>query len=135
MVSTHFDSARFEQLKQAGAATQRVLWASTGTKNPNYSDILYVDSLIGPDTVNTIPPATYDAYKLHGRPRATLLENRQQAHEVFAAFKDTDIDINAVTQQLEEEGVKSFAKSFDNLLAVISNKIAMLQRRGVRAAG
>ena len=130
-----FDSARFEQLKQAGAATQRVLWASTGTKNSNYSDILYVDSLIGPDTVNTMPPATYDAYKHHGRPHATLLENRQQAHEVFAALKGAGIDINAVTQQLEEEGVKSFAKSFDNLLAVISNKIAMLQRRGVRAAG
>lgn len=130
-----FDSSRFEQLKQAGAATQRVLWASTGTKNPHYSDILYVDGLIGPDTVNTMPPATYNAYKHHGHPCAALLENRDETHKVLAALKAAGIDLDVVTQQLEEEGVKSFAKSFDNLLAVIADKIATLQQRGVRAAG
>lgn len=130
-----FESPRFEQMKQAGAATQRVLWASTGTKNPHYPDTVYVDALIGPDTVNTMPPATYDAYKHHGQPRATLLENRDEVHKVLAALKAAGIDLGTVTQQLEEEGVKSFTKSFDNLLAVIANKIATLQRHGVRAAG
>lgn len=130
-----FESPRFEQLKQAGAATQRLLWASTGTKNPNYSDTLYVDALIGPDTVNTMPPATYDAYKHHGKPRLTLTEDLDRAHAELAALKRYGIDLGTVAEQLEIEGVKSFAKSFENLLAPITSKIAALQTRGVRAAG
>jgi len=130
-----FGAPRFEQLHEAGAATQRLLWASTGVKNPNYSDVLYVDSLIGPDTVNTMPPATYDAYKHHGKPRVTITENLDQAHDQLTALKQAGVDLGAVTDQLESEGVKSFAKSFDNLLAVITTKLDKLQTRGVRAAG
>lgn len=129
-----FDS-RFAHLKEAGAAPQRLLWASTGTKNPNYSDVMYVESLVGPDTVNTMPPATYDAYKHHGNPRATLLDNMDDAHAQLAALKQSGIDLGEVTERLEAEGVKSFAKSFDNLLTVISAKVDKLQARGVRAAG
>lgn len=128
-----FNSPRCEALKQAGAAPQRLLWASTGTKNPNYSDVMYVEALIGPHTVNTMPPATYDAYKHHGKPRLTLLENMDQAHAQLAALKRLGIDLTAITEQLEEDGVKSFAKSFENLLTVITNKIDKLQT--VRAAG
>lgn len=128
-----FNSPRFEALKQAGAAPQRLLWASTGTKNPNYSDVMYVEALIGPHTVNTVPPATYDAYKHHGKPRLTLLENMDQAHVQLAALKRLGIDLAAITEQLEEDGVKSFSKSFENLLTVITNKIDKLQT--VRAAG
>src|SRR3569623_1515920 len=96
---------------------------------------MYVDSLIGPDTVNSMTPATYDAYKHHGKPRVTITENLDQAHDQLAALKQAVVDLGAVTDQLESEGVKSFSKSFDILLAVITTKLDKLQTRGVRAAG
>lgn len=130
-----FTSPRFDKLKQAGAAPQRLLWASTGVKNPNYSDVMYIEQLIGPDTVNTVPPATYAAYKQHGRPQTTLLSGWDEAHAQLAALKTVDIDLAAITQQLEDEGVKSFAKSFDNLLAAINGKLLAFQTANVRAAG
>ena len=127
-----FESARFANLKAAGAVPQRLLWASTGTKNPNYSDVLYIDTLIGPNTVNTVPPATYAAYKAHGRPQTTLLAGWDEAHAQVAALKAAGVDLGAVTQQLEDEGVKSFAKSFDNLLAAIATKLSAFQTPKVR---
>ena len=129
-----FGSPRFENLRQAGAGTQRLLWASTGTKNPEYSDVMYIDALIGPDTVNTVPPATYAAYKDHGQPRISLTEGLEDAESKIAALKSLGIDIQAVTNQLEDEGVQSFAKSFTNLLNAISAKSDML-RSNRRAVG
>lgn len=129
-----FDSPRFDNLRQAGAATQRLLWASTGTKNTAYSDVLYLDELIGPDTVNTVPPATYAAYKDHGKPRTTLSDGLEEAKKQIAMLKTLGIDLDAVTKQLEDEGVQSFAKSFTNLLDAIAAKADML-RAGKRAVG
>ena len=129
-----FNSQRFENLLQSGAATQRLLWASTGTKNPNYSDVLYIDELIGPDTVNTVPPTTYAAYKDHGKPRITLTEGLGEAEEQIAMLKTLGINLDAVTKQLEDEGVQSFAKSFTNLLDAIAAKAEIL-RNNKRAVG
>ena len=129
-----FNSPRFEAMRQAGASTQRLLWASTGTKNPAYSDVMYLDALIGPDTVNTVPPATYAAYKDHGQPRLTLTEGLEDAERQVTLLSSFGIDLDAVTKKLEDEGVQSFAKSFTNLLNAISAKTDML-RAGRRAVG
>ncbi len=129
-----FNSPRFEPMRQAGASTQRLLWASTGTKNPAYSDVMYLDALIGPDTVNTVPPATYAAYKDHGQPRITLTEGLEDAERQITLLTSFGIDLDAVTKKLEDEGVQSFAKSFTNLLNAISAKTDML-RAGRRAVG
>ena len=129
-----FESQRFENLRQAGASTQRLLWASTGTKNPEYSDVMYIDGLIGPDTVNTVPPVTYAAYKDHGQPRITLTEGLEDAESKIAMLKTFGIDIQTVTKQLEDEGVQSFAKSFTDLLNAISAKSDMI-RSNRRAVG
>ena len=108
--------------RRKGASPQRPLWASTGTKNKAYSDILYVDSLIGPDTVNTLPPATLDAFRDHGTVARTIDQGVDEARATMATLKEAGIDIDAVTQQLEDEGVASFAKSFDDLLAGVEAK-------------
>ena len=129
-----FESPQFETLRQAGANTQRLLWASTGTKNPEYSDVMYIDSLIGPDTVNTVPPTTYVAYKDHGQPRETLTEGLHEAEQQMATLKNIGIDLDAVTNKLEDDGVQSFASSFTNLLNAISAKTDLL-RRHKRAVG
>ena len=129
-----FGSARFEKLKEAGASTQRLLWASTGTKNPDYSDVMYIDSLIGPDTVNTVPPATYAAFKDHGQPRSSLTEGLDDAERQFSQLNDFGVDMDAVTKKLEDEGVQSFAKSFTTLLDAISAKAEQL-RSSKRAVG
>ena len=106
---------------------QRPLWASTSTKNKAYSDVLYVDSLIGPDTVNTMPPATITAFQDHGNVRRTIDEGVDEARATMAALKQAGVDINAVTQQLEDEGVSLFAKSFEDLLAGVEEKRQALQ--------
>ncbi|HXC88653.1 MAG TPA: transaldolase, partial [Stellaceae bacterium] len=93
-----YDDERWQRLAQHGAQTQRLLWASTGTKNKAYSDVLYVDELIGQDTANTMPPATMDAYRDHGRPRASLLEDLEGARAVLAALPGAGISIDAVTE-------------------------------------
>jgi transaldolase/glucose-6-phosphate isomerase len=98
------------------------LWASTSTKNPNYSDVLYVEELIGKDTVNTIPPATFDAYRDHGRPNATLETNVAQAEEVMRNLSKIGISMNAVCDQLVDEGVKLFSDAFAKLLAALEKK-------------
>ena len=111
-----FCSQRWKALDAKGAQRQRLLWASTGTKNPKYSDVLYVEELIGPETVNTMPPATMDAFRDHGKPRASLEEDVEGAFETMDQLKKAGIDMKAVTDQLQADGVKLFAEAFDQLL-------------------
>jgi transaldolase len=123
-----FGSPRFQALKALGAGVQRPLWASTGTKNPAYSDVLYVEELIGRDTVNTVPPATLAALLDHGVVRANSLEeNLAEAHQALADLESLGIPVNTVTDELEAEGVKAFADAFTDLLnAVESRRQAVL---------
>jgi transaldolase len=112
-----FYSDEFETLRKRGAKVQRPLWGSTGTKNPAYSDVLYVDELIGPDVVNTVPLATLKAFKDHGRVRPTLLEGLDKAKAIIARLPEFGIDLDEVTEKLQVDGVAAFAASFDQLLA------------------
>jgi transaldolase / glucose-6-phosphate isomerase len=114
-----FSSERFEKLRAQGAVVQRPLWASTGTKNPKYSDVLYIESLIGPDTVNTVPPATYNAFKDHGRVIMTLEQNVGEAQRVIDTFHAKGFSLDAITTKLTADGVKSFDESFDSLMSTI----------------
>jgi transaldolase / glucose-6-phosphate isomerase len=114
-----FSSDRFQKLRAKGANVQRPLWASTGTKNPKYSDVLYVESLIARDTVNTVPPATYDAFKDHGKVRITIEENLDEAREVLRKFEQKGFSLQKITTQLTADGVRSFDESFASLMAVI----------------
>ena len=115
-----FDSPRFEVLASRGAMPQYMLWASTGTKNAAYSDVLYVESLIGPDTINTVPDATLDAFRDHGKAAATLTSGLAQAHAQFDALALAGVDMHAAGQQLQNEGVKLFEKAFDDLLKLLA---------------
>lgn len=117
-----FADARFAALRARGARVQRPLWASTSTKNPKYSDTLYVDALIGPDTVNTLPPETIHAFRDHGTPRLTIEENLDEAYETIRALERVGISLDAVTQQVLDEGVVRFQQSFDQLLASIEKR-------------
>lgn len=114
-----FGGERWKKLAAKGAQTQRVLWASTSTKNPNYSDVMYVDELIGADTVNTMPPATIDAFRDHGRPRASLTEDVESANRVMETVARTGISMKEVTDKLTEDGVRLFAEAFDKLLKAV----------------
>jgi transaldolase / glucose-6-phosphate isomerase len=114
-----FSGERWEKLRQHGANVQRPLWASTGTKNPAYSDVLYIESLIGPDTVNTVPPATYKAFKDHGRVAMTLEQDLDGARAVMRTFAEKGFSLKAITGQLTDEGVKSFDESFASLMMTI----------------
>ena len=114
-----FTSERFIKLRDKGARVQRPLWASTGTKNPKYSDVMYVESLIGPDTVNTIPPATYDAFRDHGKVELTLEQDADESRRVLEQFEAKGFSLQAITQKLTEEGVKSFNESFAHLMDTI----------------
>lgn len=117
-----FSGQRWQALVEKGAQTQRVLWASTSTKNPHYRDVLYVEELIGPDTVNTIPPATFDAFRDHGRPRANLTEGVEEAHDTMETLARVSISMREVTDKLTEEGVELFADAFDKLLKAVTAK-------------
>ena len=117
-----FSGPRWQALASKGAHTQRVLWASTSTKNPNYRDVMYVEELIGPDTVNTIPPATFDAFRDHGRPRASLTENVDEAHDTMETLAQVGISMTEVTATLLDEGVRLFADPFAKLLTAIADK-------------
>jgi len=114
-----FSGPRWEALAAKGAQTQRVLWASTSTKNPNYRDVIYVEELIGPDTVNTMPPATVDAFRDHGQLRNSLTENVGDAKKVMDNLAKAGISMKEVTDKLTTDGVKLFADAFDKLLATI----------------
>ncbi len=114
-----FSGERWKKLAAQGAQTQRVLWASTGTKNPSYSDVMYVDDLIGPDTVNTVPPATLDAFRDHGHPRTTLTENIPAAEQTMQSLAKAGVNIDQVTDKLTDDGIRLFEEAFDKLLEAI----------------
>ena len=114
-----FSGDRWKALAAKGAQTQRVLWASTSTKNPNYSDVLYVEELIGPDTVNTIPPVTFNAFRDHGRPRASLTEDVESANRTMETVAKLGISMKEVTDKLTDDGVRLFAEAFDKLLQAV----------------
>lgn len=112
-------SDAWKGLAAHGARPQRVLWASTGTKNPKYRDVLYIEELIGPDTVNTVPPATLKAFRDHGRVRTSLTENVKDAHSVLDALASAGISMEAVSEQLLVEGEKLFVDAFQKLIAAV----------------
>jgi transaldolase/glucose-6-phosphate isomerase len=114
-----FSGDRWKALSTKGALTQRVLWASTSTKNPNYRDVLYVEELIGPDTVNTIPPATLDAFRDHGRARPSLTEDVESANRTMETAAKLGISMKEVTDKLTDDGVRLFAEAFDKLLKAV----------------
>ncbi|HEY5410697.1 MAG TPA: transaldolase [Caulobacteraceae bacterium] len=113
---------RWKALAAAGAAPQRLLWASTGTKDKAYSDVLYVETLIGPDTVNTMPTKTLEAFKDHGEVAVTLTEDVEGAQQVLASQDRLGLDLQRVTDKLVEDGVQSFSDSFDQLLGAVASK-------------
>ncbi|HEY3085389.1 MAG TPA: bifunctional transaldolase/phosoglucose isomerase, partial [Candidatus Dormibacteraeota bacterium] len=115
-----FSGPRWERLRKAGARTQRCLWASTSTKDPRYPDTYYVEELIGPDTVDTIPPATLAAFREHGEVRRSLDENVDLAKRQLKQLAEVGVDLGKVTQELEVEGVEAFTKSFESLLATLT---------------
>ncbi len=119
-----FGSERFRKLAGNGARAQKLLWASTSTKNPEYSDIKYVEELIGKNTINTIPPDTMDAYRDHGNPKARLESDLEHAEWVMNVLPELGINIDAITQQLEDEGVDKFNKQFDKIKAILSKTSA-----------
>ena len=117
-----FSGSRFLRLKQKGFRVQRPLWASTSTKNPGYRDVLYVEELIGPDTVNTMPLATLAAFRDHGAVLARLEDGLEDARQTFVGLRELGIDMDRVTLKLQEDGVKLFADAFDTLVASIDTK-------------
>jgi transaldolase len=121
-----FAGERWERLEAAGATAQRCLWASTSTKNPDYRDVLYVEELIGPQTVNTMPEETIEAFQDHGRVALTLEEGLDEARRVFERVAEAGVDYDDVTATLEREGVEKFADSFEELLAGIREKAGEL---------
>jgi len=125
-----FSGERWNALAGAGAMPQRVLWASTGTKNPAYSDVLYVDELIGNPTVNTMPPATIDAFLDHGKLEVTLDKGVEEAEAQIAALAGLGIDFNAITDKLQTDGVRLFEESFDSLLGSVEKKSLAILRSG-----
>jgi len=118
-----YASPQWKKLAGKGARPQRLLWASTSTKNKAYSDVMYVEPLIGPDTVNTLPPETIAAYRDHGRPAARLEEGVREARAQLEQLAALDINIHVVTQQLEDEGVQKFIEPYDKLLAALEAKL------------
>lgn len=125
-----FDSDRFRSLAVHGARVQRLLWASTGTKNPDYSDVKYIEALIGPDTVNTAPVATLDAYRDHGDPQARLEKDVACAARILRRLPQLGISLDTATQQLEDEGVAKFNEPFDKLMDALAQRS---QRQATRA--
>ncbi|MBA3240186.1 MAG: transaldolase, partial [Acidobacteria bacterium] len=117
-----FHGERFAELKAKGAQVQRCLWASTGTKNPKYSDVLYIDNLIGPETVNTVPPATYTAIRDHGKVALTLEEGLDDCRALVGQLGEIGIDLKAVTEKLQKDGLGAFVNSFDTLVESIEAK-------------
>jgi transaldolase/glucose-6-phosphate isomerase len=117
-----FGSERFKKLAKQGARSQRLLWASTSTKNPEYSDVKYVEALIGRETINTIPLETLNAYRNYGKPVSRLQEGAEEAYRVLESLKQSRIDLDALTQELEDEGVAKFSQAFDQLMTALQEK-------------
>ncbi|MBR1245656.1 bifunctional transaldolase/phosoglucose isomerase [Bradyrhizobium sp. AUGA SZCCT0169] len=126
-----FSGARWDKLKAKGAKPQRLLWASTGTKNKDYSDVLYVEELIGPNTVNTVPPATLDAFRDHGKVRDSLEENVEDARRVLEELEKSGISLDAITAELVTDGVKLFADAADKLYGAVAHKRAASLGAGI----
>jgi transaldolase / glucose-6-phosphate isomerase len=122
-----FSGPRWQALAAKGAHVQRLLWASTSTKNPQYRDVIYVEELIGRDTVNTMPPATMDAFRQHGRLRPSLEENLDEAVAVMHNLDRAGISMDEVTDKLTDDGVRLFADAFDRLLEAVENKRKKMQ--------
>ncbi|MBA1148476.1 transaldolase [Ectothiorhodospiraceae bacterium WFHF3C12] len=125
---TVFGGERFQRLAKTGAQPQRLLWASTSTKNPDYPETLYVDELIGEQTVTTLPPATFDAYRERGAPAPRLDQAAAELEDFFAALAQTGVDLDAETARLEADGVQAFVDAYRNLLSAIERKAAALNR-------
>lgn len=124
-----FHGEGFGALRQRGARPQRPLWASTGTKNPAYSDVLYVENLIGPETVNTLPPDTINAFRDHGKiPGAAVKEGLAEADAALTVLAKLGVDLGAITAKLQQDGVAAFAASFDQLMAALENKRQAMAR-------
>jgi transaldolase len=117
-----FGGERFKALARNGARSQRLLWASTSTKNPAYLDVKYVEPLIGPETINTLPLETLNAYRDHGNPASRLTEDQDRAAAVLQRLPEVGLDLNQATQQLEDEGVDKFNKPYDKLLGTLEEK-------------
>ncbi|MDQ8153484.1 MAG: transaldolase [Gemmatimonadota bacterium] len=128
LFTDRFSGTRWEALAARGARVQRPLWASTSTKNPAYRDVIYVEELVGPQTVNTLPPATLEAFRDHGDTRRSIDEDLVGAKRALAAVESTGISVREVTDQLLGEGLASFQKSFDTLLAGLEAKASALGR-------
>jgi transaldolase/glucose-6-phosphate isomerase len=126
-----FSGARWDKLAAKGARPQRLLWASTGTKNKDYSDVLYVDELIGPNTINTMPPATLDAFRDHGKLRDTLEDNIEEARHVLAELERSGISLDAITAELVKDGVRLFADAADKLYGAVAHKRATVLGGGL----
>ena len=124
-----FSSERFKKLEGAGGKLQRPLWASTSTKNPKYNDIMYVQDLIGPDTVNTLPPATIEAFKDHGVARKTIDEDYDGALRVLSDLDDAGISLKEITDELQHDGVEAFSKSFDIITETTAAKAAKIREK------
>ncbi len=121
-----FNSDRFKKLEAKGAKRQRVLWASTSSKDPSFSDVKYIEALIGPETINTIPLETLEAFNDHGKAEIHLEDGMDKASQLMAQLKEKGIDINAITQQLEDEGIEKFNKAYDKLLEAIKKRKQMV---------
>jgi transaldolase len=119
-----FEQERFKRLAARGARVQRLLWASTSTKNPKYSDVKYVEALLGAGTINTMPLETIEAYRDHGRPQLRLEQNLSQARDLFERLPRLGVDIDVVTRRLEDEGIDKFIQPFDHLLQQIGTRMA-----------
>jgi transaldolase len=128
-----FSGPRWEQLAAKGARLQRPLWASTSTKNPAYRDVIYVENLIGPDTVNTMPPATVTAFRDHGETRQTVDQGLDESERLLADLEQSDIGIREVTALLLTQGLASFQKSFETLIAGLEKKVLAMGRQMVRS--
>jgi transaldolase len=123
----NFQGERFEALRRKGAWPQRLLWASTSTKNPAYRDVLYVEALIGPDTVDTLPPQTIVAFKDHGQVSPTLVQDLDHAQQLLDQLEAKGINMDTVMQKLQDDGVAAFAKSYETLLGAIKQKLEALR--------
>jgi transaldolase len=120
-----FTNSRFKKLAEKDARTQRLLWASTGTKNRDYSDVKYVEALIGTDTINTVPVETLNAYRDHGVPKLRLEDDVDKALAIMERLPELGIDLDAITQRLEDEGVEKFKKPFDKIVEMLAKTASM----------
>jgi len=129
-----FRGPRFGKLAEKGAHPQRLLWASTSTKNPDYSDVKYVEALIGPETVNTIPRETLNAFRDHGIPSPRIEESPEESRRVLETLDRLGIDMERVSQRLEEEGVEKFNAPYDSLMKTLAEKVPQAGSTSIASA-